>query len=611
MARVFRILGLLLLLIIAFLGWRGWQTFYGTPSLVDTMATRQFAQYLMRDPAALTTLGIIDGSLLDLHSGKLTPQSQAYRDSLRALVRQFREEIDRYDVSSLSDDQALTHGVWASWLDAAIDVTEPFYGSLFGGPYVVDQYTVQILPDLLTRQHSLKNKKLADNYLKRLNASGDMIDQIIEVFNDHADRGAMAPRPILERVISDIDAFTAPLPGESPLVKTFREKLSGRTGFKQGDVDQYAAQAETMVETIVYPAYARLKSAVENRLDEARTENVGVSALPDGYAYYAARIRQMTTVAHDPDRLHKLGVQEVARLNEALESGLEQLGYVEGGIHARVQQFFDDNLFGFPDTSEGRDQLTAEIRRMIERANAVSQDYFSVFPKASVEVRLIPEYAAASANNSYSRPAKDGSRPGYFNINGRRPSQASRVGLPSLTFHETIPGHHHQIALAQELDLSLLRQNLPFTAYSEGWALYVETIADEMGYYDNDPVGAVGAILSELFRARRLVVDTGLHAKAWSRDEAAQYMAATIGTAEGWAREIDRYLVTPGQALAYKVGELKITGLRAKAEAALGDGFDIRTFHDEILSDGAVPLDVLESKIDAWIEQELLSEQLN
>jgi uncharacterized protein (DUF885 family) len=334
--------------------------------------------------------------------------------------------------------------------------------------------------------------------------------------------------------------------------------------------------------------------------------NHGAWRLPDGERYYAWCIRQHTTTEMTATELHELGLAEVARIGAAMDDILRQQGLAEGSVGARVQQLAARPEQHFPNTAEGRQAMLAQYRAILDEAQQKLDTAFARRPRLALEVQAVPEFAQATAPGAYYRfGAFDGSRPGVFFANLRNTAETPKFAMRTLAFHEGVPGHHLQIALAQELQgLPFFRRIVPFTAYSEGWALYAERLAFELallpGALDN-----LGRLRDEQMRAVRLVVDTGIHAKRWSREKAIAYMLEHTGMAEtDGVAEIERYFVNPGQALAYKAGMLKILALREKARAALGPRFDLKLFHDEVLGHGALPLVLLERSIDDWITRQ-------
>jgi uncharacterized protein (DUF885 family) len=333
------------------------------------------------------------------------------------------------------------------------------------------------------------------------------------------------------------------------------------------------------------------------------TANHGAWALPDGENYYAWEVASNTTTDMTPDQIHALGLSEVARIAAEMDQILRDAGYTEGSIGARVQALAKAPEQLYSDTDEGRAQILKDYQTIIDEISANLGDYFSVQPKAKVKVVRVPEFSEKTAPGAYYQPPSlDGERPGTFYANLRSVAEIPKFGMRTLAYHEAVPGHHFQIAIAQELkDLPIFRRMLPFTAYAEGWALYTERVAWEAGFQKNS-LDNLGRLQAEMFRACRLVVDTGMHAKRWTREQAIQYMLDNTGMGDKEVEaEVERYLVNPGQALAYKVGMLKILELRERAREQLGDKFDIREFHNEVLKNGSMPLAVLERVIDDYI----------
>jgi uncharacterized protein (DUF885 family) len=351
------------------------------------------------------------------------------------------------------------------------------------------------------------------------------------------------------------------------------------------------------------PAYRRQISAMQTLRPRA-TANAGVWALPDGDAYYAASLGMWTTTKMTADEVHRLGLDQVRSLNAEMDAGLKKLGMTRGSVGARMRAMGQDPRFLYPNDDAGKAQLLADLNAQMAALDKRLPEVFRTLPKAKVEVRRIPAFTEAGAPGGYYQgPALDGSRPGAYYINLRDTADWPRWSLPTLTYHEASPGHHLQVAIAQEAEgLPLIRSSLLwFGAYGEGWALYAEQLADEIGMYADDPRGRLGYLQSMAFRAARCVVDTGLHAKRWSRDRAIAYMQAVTGDTLGSVTtEIERYCVWPAQATCYKVGQIAINRMRDAARARMGAKFDLKGFHDTVLVEGAMPLDVLDRVVETW-----------
>jgi uncharacterized protein (DUF885 family) len=358
------------------------------------------------------------------------------------------------------------------------------------------------------------------------------------------------------------------------------------------------------LEKDIYPAYARMTAALEAMRPEAEKQTDGIDRLPNGKELYRLLLKRMTTTDYTADQIHDIGLKEVARITAEMEAILTAQGISGGTPGERTKALGDDPKYHFPDNDDGRNQILAEYDRLLKEVAAVMPKYFQTIPPQPLEVRRVPPASEkGSAGAYYNAPARDGSRPGVFYANLRDVKETPKWSMKTLAYHEGIPGHHFQIATAQGLtSLPFIRQQGGFTAYAEGWALYSELLAKEIGMYENDPLGDLGRLQAEIFRAARLVVDTGIHAKGWTREQAIDYMTSVTGMARTDVEtEIERYMTIPGQATAYKVGMLKILELREKAKAKLGDKFDLKAFHTVVLENGAVPLTILERLVDEWI----------
>jgi uncharacterized protein (DUF885 family) len=368
--------------------------------------------------------------------------------------------------------------------------------------------------------------------------------------------------------------------------------------------DSLKQQAIAAVTTSIYPAFERMTAALDALKPEAQKQTDGVARLPDGPAYYALMVKQMTTTDYTPEQIHTLGLNEVTRIDAEMDTLLKAQGLKDGTVAARMQTLAKDPRFLYPNTDEGRKQMLARYQQILDEVNARMPEYFRTLPPGKLLVERVPLAAEKGSAGAYYEPAAmDGSRPGKFFANLRDLNEMPMWGMKTLAYHEGIPGHHFQISTAMGLkNLPLIRQQTIYSAYAEGWALYAERFAAEIGMYKDDPWGDLGRLQGELFRAVRLVVDTGLHSQGWSRQQAIDYMVGTTGMAEGEVvSEVERYMGLPGQALAYKVGQLKILELRERAKRELGDRFDLKAFHAVVLENGGVPLTILEQLVDEWI----------
>jgi len=357
----------------------------------------------------------------------------------------------------------------------------------------------------------------------------------------------------------------------------------------------------------VYPAYARMSAALEALRPAAASQAAGVDRLPDGAAYYALALRQNTTTDYTPGQVHALGLAEVARITRQMDTLLAAQGLTQGSVGERMAALGKDPRFLLPNDAAGREQALARYRQILDEMRARLPQYFRTLPARRLQVERVPPSQEKGASAAYyQQAAMDGSRPGIFFANLRDMAEVPTWSMKTLAYHEGIPGHHLQISTALALkNLPLIRQQTLYTAYAEGWALYAERLAAEIGMYKDDPYGNLGRLQLELLRAARLVTDTGIHAGGWTREQAIAYMIATTGkSAPDVTSEVERYMAMPGQACAYKVGELKILELREKARSALGPKFNLKDFHTVVLENGGVPLTLLEQLVNEWIARQ-------
>ncbi|WP_462157832.1 DUF885 domain-containing protein [Pseudoalteromonas sp. GB56] len=484
------------------------------------------------------------------------------------------------------------------------------YIDTWGGhlPYIVNQLSGPLidLPTVLKDQHEITSEADAKDYLARLDAFSDVVKQVQEKVNADAKLGVVLPKALFPNTLGYLENFTAPEVSEHPLVSSFKDKLAALDSLNEQEKQSYIMQAEEVVKSKIYPAFASVLHDMQ-ALEKDAPEAVGIWAQPNGEAFYQHEITYLGDSDMTAEQIHQVGLDEVKRITARMDEILKANGYVEGSVRERMEKLNEEPRFLYADSDEGREELLAFLRGEITTIMAKAPEYFSTLPPQKVEVRRIPvAVEAGSAGGYYNGPSLDGSRPGVFYINLKDMKAVPSFGLKTLTYHEAVPGHHFQIALNMlQKDIGLMRQNAPFNAYVEGWALYSELVAYEMGMYENDPFGDLGRLQAEVYRAARLVVDTGLHFKKWTRQQAIYYFAEATGSPMGdVVPAIDRYIAWPGQALGYKLGMLKFVELRDRAQQALGDKFDIKAFHDVILLPGARPMVTVEQDVDAWIAKQ-------
>ncbi|HJS16783.1 MAG TPA: DUF885 domain-containing protein [Rheinheimera sp.] len=458
----------------------------------------------------------------------------------------------------------------------------------------------------LQNSHPVSNEQDAKNYLSRLEKFGAALKAVEQRFVSDAATGWIAPKVLLEKSLAILDGYASGEVTEHVLYKDFAKKLDGLKDLTPEAKQQYLTSAALLVQKQVQTGYQQLATAVRAELPKARIES-GIWAQPDGDKFYAYSVKQLGDTDLTPEQIHQIGLDEVARISQEMDSILKSEGYKDGTVGARMTALNGEARFLYEDSDAGRQQVLDDLNKYIAEINLRMPELFATKPPYPVEVRRIPvEIQDSAAGGQYSSPAIDGSKPGIYWINLRDIKANAKFDLKTLTYHEANPGHHWQVALnlAQE-HLPLLRRVAPYNSYVEGWALYSELVAKEMGMYKDDPFGDLGRLKAELFRSVRLVVDTGMHAKKWTREQAIAYMAETTGTTESdVVSEIERYMAWPGQALGYKLGMLKIVELRSYAKEQLGDKFDIKAFHDLVLLGGAVPMSVLDTKVKNWVESQ-------
>jgi uncharacterized protein (DUF885 family) len=605
MKKLWKALGWLTLVLLLVAGYVGYRIGFGKPFTINELANRQAFLFLKQNPELFTQVGIADGTIFDWHSGKLAAVGIKKRDDDYALLEKFVAQTRQFDRAALSRQDQLTYDILLDQYETLLSF-KPFDWLSSEGLYpIAPMWGTQVaLPIFLETQHVVKNGKTARNYVKRLQATGDKLDAVTAEMLRQAKVGVVLPISLLEKAESGIQDTVNPNPQDNPLVTTFADHMKALDGLDGAEQSDLTRQATDAVKNIVYPAYARMTAALETQRPAAVSQAAGVGRLSDGAAYYAAALKQMTTTDYTPEQVHALGLSEVDRVSSEMDTLLKAQGLANGTVAERVQALHKDPRFLLPNTDEGRQQLIAKYQQILDEVNARMPEYFRTIPTGKLNVERVPPAAEkGSAGAYYQQAAMDGSRPGTFFANLRDVGETATWTMKTVAYHEGIPGHHFQLSIAQNLkDLPLIRQQTLYSAYAEGWALYAERLAAEIGMYKGDPFGDIGRLEAELFRAARLVVDTGLHAKAWTREQSITYMVHTTGMNESEVvTEVERYMGQPGQACAYKVGQLKILELRERARAALGPRFSLKDFHAVVLENGGVPLTLLDKLVDEWI----------
>ena len=555
---------------------------------------REFRRGLDEFPERATFLGI------EGYDERLADRSPSAVARRKAHARELVGELERFDPARLSAQDRISREV--ALYNARLDVEEnAIYGDL---PFSVTDSFMPVSSTggphsglvNLAKATRFRTERDYENYLKRLDAVPRLIEQHIATMRAGMKSGWMPPAEAMTKAAAQFALFAAADAKATPLWRPFAEFPRDVPEARRA---RLAQRGEEALSKKVHPAFAELKRFVEAEYLPLARKPLGAITLPGGERYYDVRVRRNTTTTLKAEEIHRIGLAEVARIRAEMDKVIASTGHK--GTFAEFVQFVNsDPRFFFASAAE----RLAAYRDIAKRADAELPRLFAELPRAPYGIRPMEAYEGDNADN-YSRPAIDGSRAGFFNANVNNLKDRPSYEMEAVLLHETVPGHHLQIARQQELkDLPLFRRSSGYVAYSEGWGLYAETLGYEMGFY-KDPYMHFGALWAEAMRACRLVIDTGIHTKGWGREQSIRYMMDNAGLKPGFATsEIDRYINTPGQALGYKIGELRIKAMRAKAREALGERFDLRRFHNAVLDDGPLPLTVLESRIDEWIDKQ-------
>jgi uncharacterized protein (DUF885 family) len=572
------------------------------PWNINHFYEKTFAEVIFSEPELLSSLGLVEQFGYTRHNGKLSDESPAHQqkaiDRWKNDLRQLRE----YPLDRQSPSQKLSTHVLDWFLERQVEGEKwQFHNypvnQLFG---VQNQF-----PSFMANTHRLLAKHDCEYYVKRLDALPKKFNQTLESLKVREDKQILPPRFVVEEVLKEMSDFIAKPAAENILATSFKTRAAKIDKLSEAERDDFQKRVEASITGRVYPAYQKLIDYFK-RIEPKTTTDDGVWKMPEGDAFYAYTLHENTTTTMKPNDVHDLGLREVARIEAEMRGILDANGFAGTTIGEAMDKLGKDPRFLFSNDDKGRADALAEYKRLIDTATERCKQLFLTAPKAKCEVRRVEAFKEATAPGAYYQGgAMDGSRPGIFFANLRDMNEVPKWSMPTLAYHEGIPGHHWQISIAQELKgVPQFRKVIPFTAYAEGWALYCEWLAKQLGWYEGDPFGDLGRLRDELFRAVRLVVDTGIHAKRWTREQAIAYMREQTGMGEKEVRsEIERYIVNPGQACAYKIGMLKIQELRTRAQQELGDKFDQREFHDTLLKNGSLPLEILEEQVNEYIQR--------
>ncbi|ABG41092.1 protein of unknown function DUF885 [Paraglaciecola sp. T6c] len=575
---------------------------------LQTLVEQYTKQFLRYEPLLSTAIGVPESLAGAGYNRRFTDFSAMGMRKLQDDMNTAAMAVAKVDNKGFAQDEKRHQQIVTDILRYYAGFSE-FHGGYIDTwaghlPYIINQLSGPLIdvPKVMQVQQPVSNFEEAQDYIARLQHFDFLVAGVVEKYKTDKLNGVQLPKKLYPKTLAYFENFLGSPVAEHALVTSFAKKLE-QTPLSQDEQTALIKQAQEALTNVVYPAYQTVKDTLLATQANA-PQGDGIWAQPNGDAMYLHEVRYLGDSSITPDDIHQLGLDEVARISTEMDTILRAQGYDEGPVGERMVLLAEQPEFLYQDSDEGRAQLLNDLNGQIAEIMAKTDMYYGALPTQKVEVKRIPKVTeAGEAGGYYSQPSLDGERPGIFWINLRDMSAVPSFSLKTLTYHEAVPGHHFQIALnmAQQ-DIGLLRQNAPFNAYVEGWALYSELVAKEMGMYENDPFGDLGRLQAELYRAVRLVVDTGLHRKKWTREQAIEYFHETTGTGmTDVIAEVERYMALPGQALGYKLGMLQFVELRQMAERELGSEFDLKRFHDLLLLPGARPMSVVRSDVKRWI----------
>ena len=569
-----------------------------TTATIDDFFRDFTTEWIRHDPELARGTRLLSGPIEDELERHLTPRTRAWREERIERAARGLANLAKFQNAALTSSQRSSAEMLRWELQAIVD-SRPFLDYSFPlSQYAQGAIGANVsLVDALVVRHSVRTLRDAENYAAALGEVGTRLREARDGAKRIAAAGIVPPRFILEATITQMRRFIAMPAAQNPLVASFDQKMIA-ANLGAADRARLRDEAERIVTSDVYPAWEEGIALLESQLDRS-TADAGLSRLPNGSDAYRYFLRLFTTTDMTAQQVHELGLRQVEVIDAQMDQVLRRLGYTEGSLEGRVARLRNTRAYADPASEESRGAIMRDIDAILQDAQARSASLFLRTPRSPVIAQPYPDFQEANAAAGYLAPATDGSRPGTFRY-PRRVERMTKFDLKTLVYHETVPGHHFQIALQMENGaLPVFRQQfvlMNLSAFAEGWGLYAENLAAESGWYKDDLEGLVGQLYDEEFRARRLVVDTGLHAMGWTRQQAIDYGIEPA--------EVERYVVVPGQACSYMIGQLKLLELREKARRALGARFSLPRFHDFVLSTGAMPLELLERETDAFIARE-------
>ncbi len=569
---------------------------------LDEFFEKSYNQLIMRSPETLTELGMAES--FGLRNDKMDDLSDGYVRETHKLEAAILDLLRTYERESLPPQQQLSYDVYEWFLECLVRGHQFMYYN-----YPVHQFLTGYhhrVIHFLTEIHPVTGTQDAEDYISRLSQLDRQINQVIEGLKLRKEMGVVPPKFIIEMTRKKMSTYlhlesSHSNNGNQISLYTFFEEKVNALDISEQEKTELLKAALKEVEHAFIPAYKRLLHYLED-LESTATEDAGVWKFPKGDEYYAYLLWKETSTELTPDEIHNIGLREVERIRKEIRAVFNELGYPEDVPFSELVTRVDEEA-GVIDasTSEGKDEVVKTYETFLEDIDNRLEAVTDIRPRTKVIV--YGDLTFGGGGGYYVSPSADGSRPGAFHT-GVGGGTVHKYRMPAIAYHEAIPGHHFQIAIARELDLPFFRNDIGFNGFIEGWGMYAERLAWELGVYDDDPYGNIGRLELELLRAIRLVTDTGIHAKKWTREEGKAYIMEVLGIEAG-AHEVDRYIVIPAQACGYKIGMLKILELRQKVKDSLGDQFDLKEFHDVVLGNGSVPLEILERLIDEYIEGKL------
>ena len=571
----------------------------------NTLIERIATEMLQRSPERATSLGVSEERAGGRYIDRLSDASKQGDRAQRAATERALRDLRAVRRDRLEPQEQITHDVVRTSLENALANSAFEFGGGAGAPYVVTQLTgvYSSMPNFLAQAHPIRNRVEVDAFLTRLEGFPGLMDTQTAIIGEDARAGVIPPDFAIDKAITQLTAFARTAPNETALVQSLARRLPQAADIPENERAAYLARAETTVRERVMPAFQRQIEALQAVRPQA-VHDAGCWRLPRGEEMYRAALKSRTTTEMDPQEIHDTGRELIRQFHSEMDAILRTQGMSEGSVTQRMQALAQRPDQLYPNTDEGRAQILADLNAQTQHVLTLMPQVFGTLAQAQLDIRRVPPFTEAGAPGGYyQRGALDGSRPGAYYINLRNTHEWPRFSLPTLNYHEGVPGHHWQGSIQQEAgELPFIRSALlGFSAFGEGWGLYAEQLCDELGVYADDPFGRLGYLQSATFRASRLVVDTGMHHLRWSREQAIQSMMEATGDQESSVTtEIERYSVWPGQACSYMVGRLVINRLRDEAKTALGARFDLKGFHDTMLANGSVPLSVLEGVMRGW-----------